>query len=170
MTIRRLEVVEWQRDRLVIDVRCSKGTYVRTLAEDIGEALGSGAHLAALRRTASGPLRLERAHTLEALEAAAEPERDSWLLPADSLLSDWPEVRLGSDDAGRFLSGLRRRLDLDDAPQVRVYGPGTRGRAFLGIGHVKAGELIPTRLLSPLEVRSDHGLHEQTSQGIREIQ
>jgi tRNA pseudouridine55 synthase len=170
VTIHRLDVVEWRHDRLVIDVRCSKGTYVRTLAEDIGEALGCGAHLSALRRTASGPLRLDRAHTLEALEAATEGERDSWLLPADSMLADWPEVRLGGDDAGRFLSGLRRRLDLDDAPQVRVYGPATPGWAFLGIGHVRAGELISTRVLSPLEVRSDCGLHERTSQGIRELQ
>jgi tRNA pseudouridine55 synthase len=136
---------------LVLDVRCSKGTYVRTLAEDIGEALGCGAHLAALRRTASGPLTLEHAVTLEQLADLEEPQRDALLRPADALLADWPHVRLGDDDAGRFLSGLRRRVNLADQPAVRVYGP--QPRAFLGSAHVQAGELIADRLLSPAEVQ-----------------
>jgi len=161
ITIHRIDIVEWQADRLVIDVRCTKGTYVRTLAEDIGKALGCGAHLAALRRTASGGLDLADAHTLEQLQALGEAERDRLLLPADALLADWPEIRLNGDDAGRFLTGLRRRLNAADQPQVRVYGPlpaapgeAPRPKAFLGSAHVKAGELIPTRLLSPLEVKS----------------
>jgi len=160
VTIHAIAIVEWRHDTLVIDVRCSKGTYIRTLAADIGEALGCGAHLAALRRTASGALSLADAHTLETLAALDEGERDALLLPADTLLADWPEVRLDDADAGRFLSGLRRRLDANDAPCVRVYGavpqasPGGRGqRAFLGSGHIQARELIPTRLLSPLEVQ-----------------
>ena len=157
VTIHAISVVDWQHDALVIDVRCSKGTYIRTLAADIGEALGCGAHLAALRRTASGALRLADAHTLESLAALDEAGRDALLLPADTLLADWPEVRLGDEDAGRFLSGLRRRLEANDAPCVRVYGPASPGgrerRAFLGSGHIHARELIPTRLLSPLEVQ-----------------
>jgi tRNA pseudouridine55 synthase len=138
-------------DRWTIDVRCSKGTYIRTLAEDIGAALGCGAHLAALRRTASGALTLAGAVTLDALAAMTEAERDAALRPADALLADWPLVRLGEDDAGRFLAGVRRRLALADAPQVRVYGP--QPRAFLGGGHIAGGELISTRLLSPIEVQ-----------------
>jgi len=80
-----------------------------------------------------------------------ESARDAALLDADALLADWPLVRLHEEDAGRFLSGVRRRLPLADMPQVRVYGP--QPRAFLGSGHVSGGELISNRLLSPLEVQ-----------------
>jgi tRNA pseudouridine55 synthase len=152
VTIHHIDIVECEAATLVIDVVCSKGTYVRTLAEGIGEALGCGAHLAALRRTASGPLTIEAAHTLDRLQSLSEAERDALLLPADALLADWPTVRLSDEEAGRFLSGMRRRLDdASDAPRVRVYGP--QRRAFLGSAHVKGGELISTRLLSPLEVQ-----------------
>lgn len=151
VTIHRIDIVECHDDVVVIDVRCSKGTYVRTLAEDIGEALGCGAHLTALRRTGSGPLTLDGAFTLEQLAAMDEPQRDAALMRADTLLADWPEVRLDDEDAGRFLSGVRRRTSLADAAQVRVYGP--QPRAFLGSGHIRAGELISTRLLSPVEVQ-----------------
>jgi tRNA pseudouridine55 synthase len=134
----------------VLDVVCSKGTYIRTLAEDLGEALGCGAHLVALRRTGSGPLRVEDAVSIEALQALDETRRDALLLPADTLLQSWPIVRLPDDEAGRFLSGLRRRVALADAAAVRVYGP--QPRAFLGSAHITAGELIADRLLSPPEV------------------
>jgi len=138
-------------DTWTLDVHCSKGTYIRTLAEDIGKLLGCGAHLSGLRRTGSGALSLQGAVTLEQLAAMDEPQRDAHLLDADALLADWPLVRLREEDAGRFLSGVRRRLPLADMPQVRVYGP--QPRAFLGSGHVAAGELISNRLLSPLEVQ-----------------
>ena len=152
ITIHSIAIVDGQDDVWTLDVRCSKGTYIRTLAEDIGEALGCGAHLSGLRRTGSGPLNVEAALTLEQLIAMTEPERDAALAAADMLLADWPVVRLGDEDAGRFLSGVRRRVPLlADASQVRVYGPQTK--AFLGSGHITAGELISTRLLSPLEVQ-----------------
>jgi tRNA pseudouridine55 synthase len=138
-------------DEWTLDVRCSKGTYIRTLAEDIGEALGCGAHLISLRRTGSGPLTLDNAITLDQLAVMSEEQRDATLLDADTLLADWPAVRLDDEDAGRFLSGVRRRLPLADAPHVRVYGP--QPRAFLGSGHIAAGELISNRLLSPVEVQ-----------------
>jgi tRNA pseudouridine55 synthase len=148
--VHRLDLVEGEADRWVVDVLCSKGTYVRTLAEDVGAALGCGAHLEALRRTASGPLTVEAAHTLEAIEALDEAGRDRLLLEPDALLADWPVVRLDDAGAARFLSGVRRRVDLPDLPRVRVYGP--EPGAFLGGGHVQGGELIATRLLSPPEV------------------
>ena len=151
VTLHQIDILHWQDDALVLDVRCSKGTYIRTLAEDIGEALGCGAHLSALRRTGSGALDLSRAVTLEALQALSEPERDQLLLPPDVLVSAWPEVHLPDDEAGRFLCGLRRRVTLADAPAVRVYG--TQPAAFLGTAHITAGELIADRLLSPLEVQ-----------------
>lgn len=151
VSIREINLMGGLHDEWIIDVRCSKGTYVRTLAEDIGEALGCGAHLVALRRTGSGPLTLERALTLEQLHDMSEDQRDAALLAADTLLADWPAVRLNDEDAGRFLSGVRRRVPLADAPQVRVYGP--QPQAFLGSGHIAAGELISNRLLSPVEVQ-----------------
>ena len=152
VTIHRIDVVSWQGAELVLDVVCSKGTYVRTLADDIGRALGCGAHLAALRRTGAGALDVRNAVTPEALEALPEAERDALLQPIDCLLTDWPAVRLGADDAGRFLTGLRRRIDGADAAAVRVYG--REPHAFLGSAHVTAGELIADRLLSPLEVQA----------------
>ena len=162
VTIHRIDIAEidtqGHNGEWTIDVHCSKGTYIRTLAEDIGGALGCGAHLSALRRTGCGPLGVESAHTLEALAALDEAERDALLQDPDVLLADWPLVRLQAEDAGRFLSGVRRRIPLADAPQVRVYGP--EPRAFLGSGHIAGGELISTRLLSPVEVE---GLLNATS-------
>jgi tRNA pseudouridine55 synthase len=159
VNIHGIDVVEHLGDTLVIDVRCSKGTYVRTLAEDLGEALGCGAHLNALRRKGSGALSLDQAVTLEQLCALSEAERDALLHPADLLLADWPQVHLPDDEAGRFLTGLRRRVSLADAPAVRVYGPvpqsalhGESADVFLGSAHIVCGELIADRLLSPAEV------------------
>ena len=151
VTIHRIDIIDGEHDSWTLDVRCSKGTYIRTLAEDIGKVLGCGAHLSALRRTGSGALTLDRAHTLEQLAAMTEAERDAQLMDADALLADWPLIRLGTEDAGRFLSGLRRRVPMPDAPNIRVYGP--EPKAFLGGAHISAGELISTRLLSPLEVQ-----------------
>jgi len=145
-----IRVVDGETDLWTIDVRCSKGTYIRTLGEGIGAALGCGAHLDALRRTASGALDVKAASTLAELDELDEAGLDARLLPPDALVAAWPRVVLSNDDAGRFLAGVRRRLDLDDAPALRVYGP-ERG-AFLGTGHVVAGELIASRLLSPAEV------------------
>ena len=153
--IHSLDIVSWQDATLVIDVRCSKGTYIRTLAEDIGEALGCGAHLSALRRTGSGPLSIDKAVSLEQLEAMPEAEREAQLQAPDALLRDWPSLALDHDEAARFLTGLRRRVQQADRPAVRVYGPpqpGLAAAAFLGSAHITAGELIADRLLSPLEV------------------
>jgi tRNA pseudouridine55 synthase len=127
----------------------SKGTYIRTLGEDIGEALGCGGHLTSLRRTASGGISLDRCVTLEALEAMGEDERLAQLHPAESLVADHTRVTLREEDAARFLSGLRRRGEWNDADHVAVFSPD----AFLGTAHVKAGELIPGRLLSPIEIQ-----------------
>jgi tRNA pseudouridine55 synthase len=150
--IHAIGIVDWHTDTLVIDVSCSKGTYIRTLAEDIGEALGCGAHLAGLRRTASGALKVDAAVTLEQLQDMGEAQRDTLLAPPEVLIGDWPPVRLRDEDAGRFLCGLRRRVALADCTAVRVYGP--HPRAFLGSARIVAGELIADRLLSPPEVQA----------------
>ncbi|MGJ7510172.1 tRNA pseudouridine(55) synthase TruB [Variovorax sp. GT1P44] len=129
----------------------SKGTYIRTLGEDIGEALGCGAHLTALRRTVTGGFDVSQCVTLDALEAMIEDERLAQLLPTEALVADHTPVTLDAEDAGRFLSGLRRRGMWPDAPAVAVFG--REPHAFLGSAHVKAGELIPGRLLSPIEIQ-----------------
>jgi tRNA pseudouridine55 synthase len=152
VTIHAIDIVDWHDAVLVIDVRCSKGTYIRTLAEDIGQALGCGAHLTALRRTGSAPLTLESAVRLAELEAMADADRLALLRPVDSLLADWPGLALDAGEAGKFLSGLRRRVAQADAPRLRVYGP--EPGAFLGSAHITAGELIADRLLSPPEVQA----------------
>jgi tRNA pseudouridine55 synthase len=161
VTVHRLDMLRWQDDVLEIEVCVSKGTYIRTLAEDLGRLLGCGAHLTALRRVASGSLSVAGAITIEALDALEPAPREARLLPPDALLAAWPAVRLSADDAGRFLSGVRRRLHLSDCEAVRVYGPPPHPRpsaeadmVFLGSAHVKAGELIPGRLLSPPEVQA----------------
>ncbi|EFK95768.1 tRNA pseudouridine synthase B [sediment metagenome] len=131
-------------------VKCSKGTYIRTLGEDIGEALGCGAHLSALRRIETGDFPISQCVTLAALEAMTEDERLSCLMPVESLLRDHTVVTLDAENAGRFLSGVRRRGSWPDDERVAVFGD--KPRALLGTAHVKAGELIPGRLLSPMEI------------------
>jgi len=143
--------------QLTLRVTCSKGTYIRTLGEDIGEALGCGAHLIMLRRTATGPFDASQCTTLDALEAASDSERSVRLLPAQILLDGHTPVTLDSENATRFLSGVRRRGDWPNLPLVAVFGPvpGAPSEApvLLGSAHTQGGELIPGRLLSPIEIQ-----------------
>ena len=156
VTIHALHLQEIEPDnghrRLKINVTCSKGTYIRTLGEDIGLALGCGAHLSALRRTVTGPFVADQCISLSDLEAMPEPDRQARLLPVDALLDGHVHVTLAPDDAGRFLSGVRRRGTWPDCARTAVYGQ--TPRALLGTAHVTAGELIPGRLLSPIEIQS----------------
>jgi len=136
---------------LTLRVHCSKGTYIRTLGEDIGEALGCGAHLSALRRVQTGPFAAHQCVRLADLEAMPEAARLAQLKSVDCLLPTHTPVTLQADDAGRFLSGVRRRGQWPDLEHVAVYGDAPP--ALLGSAHVKAGELIPGRLLSPIEIQ-----------------
>jgi tRNA pseudouridine55 synthase len=133
-----------------IDVTCTKGTYIRTLGEDIGEALGCGAHLTALRRTGTGGFDVSQSISLADFEALSEDAREALLLPVDALLPDHTRVTLDAENAGRFLSGVRRRGVWPDTDRVAVYG--TDPPSLLGAAHVVADELIPSRLLSPIEI------------------
>ncbi len=135
---------------ITIEVSCSKGTYIRTLAEDIGEALGCGAHLRVLRRVKTGPFELKDCVTLDEVQALDEQERCARLKPLECLLQDHTPVTLDADNAGRFLSGVRRRGSWADAERIAVYGQSPK--ALLGTARVKAGELIASRLLSPPEI------------------
>ena len=156
VTIYELKVLESTLDSAGAAIKfvatCSKGTYIRTLGEDLGEALGCGAHLTALRRIKTGNFAEAQCVTLEALEAMTEDQRMACLLPVDALLPGHSVVTLDRENAGRFLSGMRRRGNWPDADEVAVYA--AEPRALLGTGHVKAGELIPGRLLSPQEVQA----------------
>ncbi len=170
ITIHELHIAPAQDPRgpaLKIIVRCSKGTYIRTLGEDIGEALGCGAHLGLLRRIETGGYTVSQCVSLPALEAMNEAERDAWLLPPQSLVSAAPAVTLDAENAGRFLSGLRRRGTAgqwgpdvgEQTALVQVYG--SEPSAFLGTAHVAANELIPERLLSPIEVADMLRVHPE---------
>lgn len=129
VTIFSLELVEWQPPEVVLDVHCSAGTYIRSLAHDLGQRLGCGAHLTALRRTASGSLLVSQATPLEALQAAFE--RHDWtrhLLPADTALADWPAVRLEADAAAHVCRGQAIRAeqvisDRAGSTLARAYNP-----------------------------------------------
>ncbi|MHB1372306.1 MAG: tRNA pseudouridine(55) synthase TruB [Thauera sp.] len=127
-------------------MNCSKGTYIRSLAMDIGAGLGCGAHLAALRRTAIGGFGLPGAVTLEALEAAGEGGRDALLAPVDALVADFPVLRLDDAAARGLLQG--RALALAGAQpgaKVRAYGPD----GFLGLAQWQDdGRLAARRLIA----------------------
>ncbi|NDZ16234.1 tRNA pseudouridine(55) synthase TruB [Variovorax sp. WS11] len=151
VVIHALELVQLSAHEIRIRVSVSKGTYIRTLGEDIGAALGCGAHLSALRRTATGSFDVSQCVTLEALEAMSEAQRIAQLLPTEALVAGHTNVTLCAEDAARFLSGLRRRGAWPDAAEVAVFGQAPA--AFLGTAHVKAGELIPGRLLNPIEIQ-----------------
>ena len=92
--IYELVLLSFESDLVEIRVRCSKGTYIRTLAEDIGMALGCGAYLQGLRRTAIGPFNLEDAHNFAQMESIDMLEREAYVLPPDSLLLDMPALDL----------------------------------------------------------------------------
>jgi len=142
--ILRLELLQWDAQAPLVVVECSKGTYVRVLAQDIGAALGCGAHLMALRRTRVGPLGLERAVSLDALQALALEERRALLLASDALLAGVPAVRLDAAAARSF--GHGQRVCVDAPPgRLRVYGADGR---LLGLGRCSGSWLEPARLIS----------------------
>ena len=141
--ILELELVAFNSPLADIRVRCSKGTYVRTLAEDIGEALGTGAHLAALRRTGSGRFLVAEAVALEALEAMTPAERRARLLPVGSLLSQLPRVDLDAAAETKLRNGQTLQMPALPEGVSAVYGA---GGALIGLGRAESGTLRPLRL------------------------
>lgn len=143
--IHALDLIECAPPRVVLDVQCSAGTYIRTLAQDIGAALGCGAHLTALKRTAAGGFALDRAHTLAYLESLDVDQRHALLLPADCLVAHLPTVVLDSADTVALCQG--RSVPHPEAPAgfVRVYAA---PHAFLGLADVHDGQLVPRRLIA----------------------
>ena len=152
ITIHALSVVTFEKTRLVIDVTCSKGTYVRVLAEKIGEALGCGAHLTDLRRTEVGGLGLNDAVTLDILEGESIEQRQGRLLPLDRLVATLPRITLEPDMARRFMLGQRIFMpDARPAPKIRVYaGPEAAStESFLGVARIDEEQVLrPLRVIS----------------------
>ena len=146
-----LELLEIMDDSFRFSLRCSKGTYVRTLVEDIGEILGCGAHLSALRRTGVGQFSLENAITFGVLERVKESERDAGLdallTPMDKALDDWPSVRL-SDNSTYYVRQGQAVL-VAQAPTsgwVRLFNSNEH---FLGVGQIlDDGRVAPKRLVN----------------------
>ena len=147
--ISRLTLVALAGEELTVSVTCSKGTYVRVLAEDIGRELGCGGCLSALRREAVGGFSLNQgAVTLGQLEIFKPAERDALLLPSDALVTSLPSLDLDAGEAQRLLQGRPvERAEVGGLTGLaRVYGP---GRAFLGVVEVQSpGVMIPRRLKS----------------------
>jgi len=150
ITIHGLELLEWNAPEFSLDVHCSKGTYVRTLAEDIGKVLGCGAHVTALHRSGVGPYGdadMVSMEQLEELRSEGAAALDQLLLPLESGLAHWPEVRL-SDDAAYYMRKGQAVL-VPQAPTegwVRLY---SKSGEFMGAGCIADdGKVQPKRLLS----------------------
>ena len=134
-------------DTLTLDVHCSKGTYIRTLAQDIGEALGCGAHLIDLRRTEVAPFGEHSIYTLETLtEMASTGSLEGTLLPIDSAIPHWPSLDLSDEQAENLCMGRRVTHDnIPDSDSIRLY---RSNGSFLGIGQLhESGLLAAKRLL-----------------------
>jgi tRNA pseudouridine55 synthase len=147
ITIYQLELVEWQPPHLVFDVHCSKGTYVRTLAEDIAKALHSCAHLVELRRTEVEPFDASSMVTLEQLqEACDQGDLTALLLPIDAGLPDWPRIDIDSFQLEKFAHGNHFPITFDETAvgNVRVYGP---EKSLLGLANLSS-----TGILQPIKV------------------
>jgi tRNA pseudouridine55 synthase len=142
--IRKIELLSWQSPDLELRVRCGKGTYIRALAEDIGAALGCGAHLTGLSRTGSGGFALADAVTLVDLQQRPEVARDAALLPVDALVGGLARLDLVENDSIRLAQGQAVvRSGLDDGI-VRVYNAGR----FAGVASVVGGIVRARRLVA----------------------
>lgn len=144
ITIHAIDCLSFGGDSLNLRVACSKGTYIRVLAADIGQALGCGAHLAGLRRIRVGDLDLDAAVTLAQLEALDETGRAACLRPVDALLRSLPVAILQGEAAERFRHGNPVDLPAGLSGKIRVYVDGT----LIGVGESAVdGRLWPKRLV-----------------------
>lgn len=147
VTIFDLELIEWNAPDLTFSVRCSKGTYVRTLAEDIGETLGCGAHLVMLHRTHTGGFTGDEMLEFDRLQAERDLEQslDGYLLDTDILVAHFPKKDLSAEETARILHGQDIACDQVYADKVRLYDD--QGR-FIGLAEsAEAGRLQPKRLV-----------------------
>ena len=145
VSIYQLTLLDFTQDRLVLEVTCSKGTYIRVLGEDIGEALGCGGHLIHLHRTQTGHFELIPSYTLEYLETLTSPERDALLLPVYAPVEHLPRVQLPEGREKYFGSGQESNIEHDAAAEVLVFD----GDRCLGLAEITDQKrLVPKRLLN----------------------
>ncbi|HED40964.1 MAG TPA: tRNA pseudouridine(55) synthase TruB [Chromatiales bacterium] len=149
--IHSIEILAAEGDLLELDVHCSKGTYIRTLAEDIGERLGCGAHVAVLRRLSVGPFSGKKMISAAQLENIAEEggfeALDQLLLPMENALVNWPEVRLSQDVA--FFLKRGQAVVVPKAPREGLVKLFAEENVFLGVGYIMDdGRVAPRRLLN----------------------
>jgi len=137
-----IEVMAFALPTVTLRIECGKGTYIRVLAEDLGAALGTCAHLTALRRTGSGAFRLDDAVTLAALEALTPDARDACLLPVDSLLASMPRLDVDTDAARSLLQGREVAATVEVPGRYRCY----EAARFLGVVDVSEGVARPLRM------------------------
>ncbi|MCF7529486.1 tRNA pseudouridine(55) synthase TruB [Neisseria lisongii] len=150
ITIYRIDITEFSYPKAVIDVQCSKGTYIRTLSEDIARQCCTFAHLTALRRTATAGFTLEHAHTLDELAGLTESEQDKLLLPCDALVQHLPALTLNDKAVDMLRKGQRPQFSSDHYPAhspIRIY---SQQNHFIGLAeyHPEAARLKPLRLMN----------------------
>ncbi len=145
VVIHELILHSFAGNELDISVQCSKGTYIRTLAEDIGAALGCGAHLIGLRRTAIAHFNLDNGYTLQQLTDMSDEQREARVLPLETLMPNMPKLYLDDVQVKRLAQGQRLALDTG-LPDGKIYLHGAEG--FIGTGLLQGRRLAPDRLLS----------------------
>ncbi len=146
-----IHAIRWtniQWPEATLEVSCSKGTYIRVLAEDIGNALGCGAHLVGLRRTEVGHLNLEQSFTLESIQQGLQ-DSSTYILPVDALLQTLPHLTVDEQQAKRLEMGQRVPLNLPPIEAlVRIYRATAAPHNFIGTADWRSGVLHPKRLIS----------------------
>ncbi len=155
VTIHKLILIEKSEDTITLDVRCSKGTYIRTLAQDIGEALGFGAHLSMLRRTKVSPFNCDKLYTIEDIEKLAESGTlEEALLPIDSALKELPALKLTEEETQLMCNGIKvKRSDTPNSDMIRLYN---QNDTFIGIGKYSKNDkdealIAPRRMMNTQE-------------------
>jgi tRNA pseudouridine55 synthase len=147
ITIHALRLLDWRSPDVHFEVTCSKGAYIRVLAEDLAKSLGTIAHLTALRRVAVAPFdRDQPLRTIEALEGLTVPQRQQLLLPVDAALQSWRRYDLPEGGVAAFRQGQTLSVPAAEPGNVRIYAAGL---GFLGLAELQAaGRLVPLRLVS----------------------
>jgi len=148
ITIHRIRWADIQWPEASLEVSCSKGTYIRVLAEDLGNALGCGAHLTGLRRTEVGHLTLEQSFTMESIQQGLK-DSSAYILPVDALLQTLPHLTVDEQQAKRLEMGQRVPLNLPSIEAlVRIYRATAAPHNFIGTADWRSGVLHPKRLIS----------------------
>ncbi len=149
-----LNLIDYKSDSITLDILCSKGTYIRTLAQDIGEQLGCGAHLSLLRRTAVEPFDCTKLYTMEEIALLLKEQGKkallNTLLPIDTALTKYPRMTLSDDETKRIQNGLKiARNDIPDSAMIRLY---QENGTFLGIGRCASDQQLAAKRL----MKTDH--------------